>query len=480
MQGPVHLTGPTAKDDAFGWTEILSLAIQVGTRAGFGDSIEVSVKQGKPESAGWQGWPDAWFLALSFKVPGGRDTLATYFFAPWQYLSGTKGASHCPVPLLTVTPNVMVFGPVAGPNFHQDTIPVVEKLSQAVSVAVNLEANNEVRWHRLEGSLPEVLQAEHVDIRSHYALVEGRLIGSQIPGERALSLLVPGKMIGLTVTQDSGHVTRLWVPPAPYEPPSPKAHDPMEQRLDDSAMSQLPALHAEMTRRVLGIYRRALEQALEETSESRRRLAFFRETEEVRGAIFDYPFHSGPAFAAGAGEFDLSCREFARLLALPPATAEEKLLPITSEEVLGLGLGLDFEHANLYLDVDGRSLVPGIARLPPPSLDNLPALLIAMAEYQRLAEQSPCKWGPGDVSVGENPKQYYPSDEELLVSIIGRSIQHIVGTTERDDVSRILEKAGVAATSVEYAVVRMRQVHVGGKGQLFHADPPEPTRVQLV
>lgn len=471
---------PTAEDDALGWVEILSLAIQVGTRAAFGDSIQVSMKWDKPESAGWQGGPGALFLSLSFKAPAARDSLATYFFAPWQYLSGTQGASLSPVPLLTVTPNVMVFGPLAAPNAHQDTIPVVEKLSRVVAAAVDLEANNNVHWHRLDGTIPEVLQVEHVGVRYSYALVEGRLTGSEIPDERALSLLAPGKMLGLTLAQESGHVTQLWVPPAPYEPTSPRVHDPLEQRLDDVTMSRLPTLHAEMTRRVRGIYRRALEQALEETSESRRRLSFFREAEELREAIFAYPFHSGPAFAAGAGEFDFSCREFARLLALPPEAAEEKLLPGSSEEQLGLGLGLDFEPANLYLSVYGRSLVPRIDRLPPPSVDNLPALLIVLSEYQRLAGQTTGQWGQGDVTIGENPRQYDASDEELLVSILGHSIQHIVEAAERDDVSRVMEKAGVTDPSVEYRAVRLRQVYVEGRGHVFHADPPQPTRVQLI
>ena len=90
-------------------------------------------------------------------------------------------------------------------------------------------------------------------------------------------------------------------------------------------MNQLPSLHAEMSKKVQEIYRRSLEQALESPSEERRRLVFFSHAEELRAAIFDYPGHSGPAYAAGAGEFHHRSQELARLLALPPGVAEQNL-----------------------------------------------------------------------------------------------------------------------------------------------------------
>ena len=480
-----HSSEPTAEEDVRGWVEILSLAIRVGARAAFVDNIQVSVEWGEPQSAGWRGSPGALCLALSFKAPAAHDNFATYFLAPWQHLLAHDGASPSPVPLLTVTPNVMVLGPLTGPDTHPDTVPVAEKLTRVIAAAVDLEENNQVHWRSLAGSVPEALQVEPVTVLYNYALVQGRLSGSAVPDERMLSLVAPGKMLGLTLlresgAQKSGRVTQVWVPPAPYEPPSPEVHDTLEQRLDDVTMSRLPALHAEMTHRVQAIYRRALEQALEETSESRRRLSFFREAEAVREAIFSYPFHTGPAFAAGAGEFDLSCREFARLIALPPEAAEEKLLPSALDGPLSLGLGLDAETANLYLSDYGHSLAPHIGRLPPPTVDNLPALLVALGEYQRLAVQAPGRWGTGDLSIGEQPMQFYPSDEELLVSIVGRSIQIIVDIAARDDVRRVLVQAGVADTGVEYGAVRLREVYVGGRGNLFHADPVELTQIQLV
>ena len=90
-------------------------------------------------------------------------------------------------------------------------------------------------------------------------------------------------------------------------------------------MNQLPSLHAEMSKKVQEIYRRSLEQALEASSEERRRLVLFSQAEELRAAVFDHPGHNGPAYAAGAEEFHRRCQELAHLLALPSSVEEQNL-----------------------------------------------------------------------------------------------------------------------------------------------------------
>ena len=198
-----------ASDLELGWVEVAALAIQVGAKAALGNAVGVSAQWVSPESAGWKGRPGAVFLAISFNRRDAASALTTYFLCPWQHISEAKEAGNHLVPLLTVTRNVMIFGPWPGPKAQEDTTLVEQSLPSVVAVALDLESNNEVRRHSLDTDLPDSLQVELVAVRSNYVSAQGRLIGGEAPDEKVLSELTPGRMLGLSLKDGTGEVTRL-------------------------------------------------------------------------------------------------------------------------------------------------------------------------------------------------------------------------------------------------------------------------------
>jgi len=109
----------------------------------------------------------------------------------------------------------------------------------------------------------------------------------------------------------------------------------------------------------------------------------------------------------------------------------------------------------------------------------LPALIHALADVTRQAEQNPGTVREGNVILGADPEEYVPSEQELLEHALGDRIAQVVARSNARQVAGTLRKAGIAKRRLSYGRIEVRHVDVMGSGRFFYASPPVPTVIDL-
>lgn len=130
--------------------------------------------------------------------------------------------------------------------------------------------------------------------------------------------------------------------------------------------------------------------------------------------------------------------------------------------------------------LDYRKELEGRVRaLPPATPDSLGALFSTLRGLRAAAARHPGRWQRGSVQFGADPKEYVPSDEELLVSEVGDRIRRVIEGTPADELANHLKREGVAVRFVEYNAIVIFHVDVMGTGRFFYARKPKPIRLRL-
>ena len=118
--------------------------------------------------------------------------------------------------------------------------------------------------------------------------------------------------------------------------------------------------------------------------------------------------------------------------------------------------------------------------LPPATLAELPKLLHAFDLYHGRAEDNFGRWVDGDIILGAKPKEYQPSDDELMENEIGQRIRTVVAQAPAAQIDRTLRDAGVEARSLVYRAISFRTVRIAGVGAYHYASTPVHTTLTLV
>lgn len=117
--------------------------------------------------------------------------------------------------------------------------------------------------------------------------------------------------------------------------------------------------------------------------------------------------------------------------------------------------------------------------LPEFTLDTLPDLV---SEFERLIAEARARPGSveeGAAALGGNPKEYAPSDAELLVARFGDAFVKMLSEYDAEAVSAALAASGGAKRTLVYNRFTFRHVDVMGSGRYFYASDPIPTVIEL-
>ncbi len=106
-------------------------------------------------------------------------------------------------------------------------------------------------------------------------------------------------------------------------------------------------------------------------------------------------------------------------------------------------------------------------------LENLKHFLTLFKSYQEKANKNPGKFQDGRVSLGANLKQYTPSEEELIVSELGKTIKNIIESHPENKVEEYKKKEKIKSQSIEFDQIYFRHVDVMGSGRYFYAEKNE-------
>jgi len=121
-----------------------------------------------------------------------------------------------------------------------------------------------------------------------------------------------------------------------------------------------------------------------------------------------------------------------------------------------------------------------LQELPAATLAELPNLITAFELYRNRAEDNFGRWVDGDTILGAKPKEYQPSDDELMENELGQRIRKVVAATPAAQVDWLLKDAGIEARALVYRAISFRTVRIAGVGAYHYASTPVHTTVTLV
>ena len=111
--------------------------------------------------------------------------------------------------------------------------------------------------------------------------------------------------------------------------------------------------------------------------------------------------------------------------------------------------------------------------IKPPSLKNLKNILNYFNKYIIEVEQNPGTYKSGNIALGADLDQYYPSEEEILVSELGNSIKTIFESSSIQEIEDFKKEEGISSQTLKFNEIRYRHVDAMGSGRFYYAEKNE-------
>ena len=108
-----------------------------------------------------------------------------------------------------------------------------------------------------------------------------------------------------------------------------------------------------------------------------------------------------------------------------------------------------------------------------PTLEKLKNILNYFKKCKKAALKNPGGYQRGNVAIGADPEQYYPSEEEILASELGKMIQGIIDSNSKIEIENIKKEDGINSQTLTYNEIYFRHVDVMGSGRFFYAEKKE-------
>ncbi len=119
-----------------------------------------------------------------------------------------------------------------------------------------------------------------------------------------------------------------------------------------------------------------------------------------------------------------------------------------------------------------------LAEVGEPSSGNLKNIVKYFKKYVKKAIKNPGEYRKGNIAIGADFSQFYPSDEELIASQLGKMIEEIVNSHSREEFEKVKELEGIKSQKIEFNEIYFRHVDVMGSGRFFYAEKrPEKKEV---
>ena len=106
-------------------------------------------------------------------------------------------------------------------------------------------------------------------------------------------------------------------------------------------------------------------------------------------------------------------------------------------------------------------------------LNQLKLALQLFKKYKREAKAHPGTYREGNMILGAPPKEYIPSEGELIVSELGRMINHVRKTHSEEELEEYCKKHGIHELEIDYDEIQFFHADVMGSGRFFYAEKTE-------
>ena len=119
-----------------------------------------------------------------------------------------------------------------------------------------------------------------------------------------------------------------------------------------------------------------------------------------------------------------------------------------------------------------------LAEVGESSSGNLKKIVKYFKKYIKKAIKNPGGYQKGNIAIGADFSQFYPSEEELLASELGKMIEKIVNSQSREEFEKVKVLEGIKSQKIEFKEIYFRHVDVMGSGRFFYAEKrPEKKEV---
>lgn len=105
-----------------------------------------------------------------------------------------------------------------------------------------------------------------------------------------------------------------------------------------------------------------------------------------------------------------------------------------------------------------------------PSINNLKAIITYFLKHKNAAENNPGGTRKGNVAIGADVDQYYPSEDDLLVSELGKLILQVTESYSKQQMKTLKLKHQIKSQQFSFHEITFRHVDVMGSGRFFYAE----------
>ncbi len=105
-----------------------------------------------------------------------------------------------------------------------------------------------------------------------------------------------------------------------------------------------------------------------------------------------------------------------------------------------------------------------------PSINNLKTIISYFLQYKKAAENNPGGAQKGNIALGADENQYYPSEDELLVSELGKLIPQVTESYSKQQMKILKLKHQIESQRFSYYEITFRHTDVMGSGRFFYAE----------
>jgi hypothetical protein len=105
-----------------------------------------------------------------------------------------------------------------------------------------------------------------------------------------------------------------------------------------------------------------------------------------------------------------------------------------------------------------------------PSINNLKTIITYFLKYKKSAEKNPKNPQKGNIALGADENQFYPSEDALLVSELGKLIKQVTESYSKLQMRTLKLKHQIKSQHLSYPEITFRHVDVMGSGRFFYAE----------
>jgi len=105
-----------------------------------------------------------------------------------------------------------------------------------------------------------------------------------------------------------------------------------------------------------------------------------------------------------------------------------------------------------------------------PQISKLNEILDLFHKYKKKAKKHVGKYEEGNVTIGADQFQYYPSEEELVVSELGKMILQLIESYSKPQLKTLKLRYKFKSQQIRFYEMSFRHVDVMGSGRFFYAD----------